>query len=67
MSEHDTLGALIEKHSRLETLIVDHQTITPEQEKVLDKIALDTLLAAEIVPAQFGVQIEIKFERRKDD
>ena len=56
-----------ESEHELETLIVDHQTITPEQENVLDKIALDTLLAAGIVPAQFGVQIEIKFERRKDD
>ena len=56
-----------ESEHELETLIVDHHTITPEQEKVLDKIALDTLLAAGIIPAQFGVQIEIKFERRKDD
>ena len=56
-----------ESKHELETLIVDHQTITPEQEKVLDKIALDTLLAAGIIPAQIGVQIEIKFERRKDD
>ena len=56
-----------ESEHELETLIVDHQRITPEQEKVLDKIALDTLLAAGIIPAQFGVQIEIKFERRKDD
>ena len=44
-----------ESEHELETLIVDHQTITPEQENVLDKIALDTLLAAGIVPAQFGV------------
>ena len=50
-----------ESEHELETLIVDHQTITPEQEKVLDKIALDTLLAAGIIPAQCGVQIEIKF------
>ena len=56
-----------ESEHELETLIVDHQTITPEQENVLDKIALDTLLAAGSIPAQFGVQIEIKFERRKDD